>query len=118
MRESTIKYRWKIERQKGRVFLWASQEALIGVRSEDTTDSVLGALRAACWFPGIMSPRGTPVADEYGYPSQEAGKKTVNPRLRKVLPSDINKIGIPASGNGNVVKAKNKIFLKNGKFRK
>src|SRR5690606_10226931 len=29
--------------------------------------------------PGIMSPRGTPVADQYGYGGQPFGKKTVSP---------------------------------------
>jgi RHS repeat-associated protein len=67
--------------------------------------------------PGIMSPRGTPVADEYGYRDQASGRKTVDPNKRKVLPSDINKIAIPKNGRGNVGKADNRILKKNGKVK-
>jgi RHS repeat-associated protein len=69
--------------------------------------------------PGIMSPRGTPVADEYGYAGQPAGKKTVDPAKRKVLSSDVNKLGINVdelkkTGKTKVGKAKNTIYNEDG----
>ncbi|WP_353102506.1 hypothetical protein [Myroides odoratus] len=44
--------------------------------------------------PGIMTPRGVPVSDEYGYGGQPAGQKTMSPYRRNVLPSDINNLNI------------------------
>jgi RHS repeat-associated protein len=44
--------------------------------------------------PGIMSPRGTPVPDHLGNLGRPPGHRTLNPDLRKVLPTDVEKIGI------------------------
>ncbi|WP_082482122.1 DUF6443 domain-containing protein [Flavobacterium sp. Leaf359] len=69
--------------------------------------------------PGIMSPRGTPVSDQYGYGGQPAGQKTMSPYRRGVLASDIMKLNIDtktlkASGTVNVGTATNNIYNANG----
>lgn len=73
-------------------------------------------------IPGIMSARGVPVNDEYGYASQPKGQRTVNPNLRKALPSDVNKIGIDLKelskyGKTNVGTANNLIYDKTGSVK-
>jgi hypothetical protein len=70
-------------------------------------------------IPGIMTPKGTSVKDEYGYNSQPSGKRTLDPSKRKVLPSDITKIGInieelKTKGKTNVGKATNTLFKEDG----
>ena len=69
--------------------------------------------------PGIMSPRGTRVKDEYGYDGQPSGKKTVDPKKRKVLSSDITKLAIDKeelkkTGKSNVGSANNTLYKKDG----
>jgi len=69
--------------------------------------------------PGIMSARGTPVYDEYGYDGQPSGSKTLDPSKRKVLPSDISKLSINTStlklnGAVSVGTANNNIYNSNG----
>jgi RHS repeat-associated protein len=69
--------------------------------------------------PGIMSPRGTPVSDEYGYGGQPSGQRTVSPYRRNVLSSDITKLNISTttlkqSGSVNVGTASNNIYNANG----
>ncbi len=70
-------------------------------------------------IPGIMSARGVPVADEYGYDSQPLGARTVDPKKRKVLSSDISKLGIDLIELANkhttdVGRFDNSIFGENG----
>jgi RHS repeat-associated protein len=69
--------------------------------------------------PGIMSPRGTPVSDKYGYGGQPAGSKTMSPYRRTVLASDVTKLNIDtktlqSNGKVNVGTATNNIYNTNG----
>jgi len=73
-------------------------------------------------IPGIMSPRGTPVSDQYGYGGQPAGQKTMSPHRRGVLASDITKLNIDTktlktSGTVNVGTATNNIYNANGSVK-
>lgn len=73
--------------------------------------------------PGIMSPRGTSVSDQYGYGGQPAGQKTMSPYRRGVLASDITKLNIDTktlktSGTVNVGTATNNIYNANGTVKK
>jgi hypothetical protein len=70
-------------------------------------------------IPGIMTPKGTSVKDEYGYNSQPSGKRTLDPSKRKVLTSDITKIGInieelKTKEKTNVGKVTNTLFKEDG----
>ncbi len=72
--------------------------------------------------PGIMSPRGTPVSDKYGYGGQPAGSKTMSPYRRKVLASDVTKLNIDtktlqSNGKVNVGTATNNIYNTNGTIK-
>jgi RHS repeat-associated protein len=72
--------------------------------------------------PGIMSARGTPVYDAYGYKGQASESKTLDPTKRAVLPSDISKLSInvstlKANGSVNVGTASNNIYNANGTIK-
>ncbi|MCC9073233.1 RHS repeat-associated core domain-containing protein [Flavobacterium sp. F-65] len=89
---------------------WYEAGEADGGRHDATVDSGV---------PGIMSPRGTPVSDQYGYGGQPAGQKTMSPYRRGVLASDITKLNIDtktlkSSGTVNVGTATNNIYNANG----
>jgi RHS repeat-associated protein len=70
-------------------------------------------------IPGIMSARGTAVADAYGYPNQPSGSRTLQTTKRSVLVSDITKlkishIALSAVGISNVGVVDNKLFNEDG----
>ena len=73
-------------------------------------------------IPGIMTPRGVKVDDKYGYGSQPAGSKTVDPNKRTPLASDVNKLKIDfkelkANGKTNVGTTRNQIYDETGKVK-
>jgi hypothetical protein len=73
--------------------------------------------------PGIMTPRGVPVADKYGYGGQPAGQKTMSPYRRRVLASDITNLNIDTkalkeNGRTYVGTATNRIYNEDGTVKK